>query len=386
MMGSEKFVNIRKQLHQIPELSEQERNTHKMILEYLTKLHPTTIIDDLAGFGLACVFDSQRPGSCVMFRAELDALPIKEKNTFSYASKHLGIHHACGHDGHMSILLGFASYVSTHLEEISGKVIFLFQPAEETATGAKKIMQDPRIHALKPTYIFGFHNIPSYPLGSIIINKTVFASASQGLIVSFHGSSSHAGEPEQGINPLTEMIKTIQILNDVSHRYSQSHPGSFITIIHVKLGERAFGTSPGEGVVMATFRSRDQDIMDAMATETIGEVEKIGNSFQGSCEYEWVEVFPAIQNNESCVNLITDAAKQAQCEVIEMQQPFSWTEDFSYYLQHYPGAFFGFGAGENHVPLHHPQYDFPDELIDKGIILCRMILSIIQKRDGGNLL
>ena len=386
MMDAEELKNIRKKLHTHPEISGSEQWTRNFIIDFLSKCHPTHLIEPIAETGILCVFDSLKPGPCIVFRAELDALPITEKNTFDHVSTCAGISHACGHDGHMSILLGLARFLSENIQQLRGKIVLLFQPAEETAYGAKHIMQDPRFHNLKPTYVFGFHNIPAYPLGSIIINQTVFASASQGLIIRFHGKTSHAGHPEEGINPLPCLLQSIQILNTISKDYSEKTPGSFITIIHMNLGEQAFGTSPGEAVLMATLRSPNQQVIDEMAKTVLDRLTLELTTFQGMWDYEWVEVFPAIINHKESVHMIQNAAQALDFDIVYRETPFPWTEDFSYYLQRYNGAFFGLGAGVHHAPLHHPTYDFPDELIYFGVALCeKIILQCIHSHsvDGG---
>jgi amidohydrolase len=193
MMDTESLSKTRRTLHSIAELSEHEKKTSEFILSYLKRCNPTTILENVGGHGILCVFDSKQDGPNIVFRAELDALPIQEHTKKSYMSFHPGVSHSCGHDGHMSILLGLAQYLSKKPDDIRGKIILLFQPAEETAVGAKKVMDDDRFHALRPTHVFGLHNIPLFPLGSILVTHDVFASASEGLIIRIHGISRHAG-------------------------------------------------------------------------------------------------------------------------------------------------------------------------------------------------
>jgi amidohydrolase len=385
MMDTEHLPEIRRQLHEIAELSEQEDRTEEFIISFLKKCEPTTLIKNVGGHGIICTFESKKPGPCIVFRAELDALPIQKKQYTVYTSTHQGASHTCGHDGHMTILLGLALYLSKKLDDIIGKVILLFQPAEETAVGAKKVMEDERTHALKPTHFFGLHNIPLYPLGSILVKHDVFTSASQGLVIRIHGISSHAGHPDQGISPLPMMIDCVKILQEISDSYSKNHKDTFITIIHMKLGKQAFGTSPGEGVVMATFRSFDQKRMDEMADLAINRLKEIFTLYKGTWDYEWVEIFPSIKNHSPCVDIITDAADALGFDRIELKEPFCWSEDFSYYLQRYPGAFFGIGSGKNHHVLHHPSYDFPDDLLIYGVQMCKQIIHETQKRYQGEI-
>ena len=253
--------------------------------------------------------------------------------------------------------------------------MLLFQPAEENAHGAHEIITEGILQDFNPTYIFGLHNLPGYKQGSIIVKKDVFASASQGLIIKLQGKTSHAGHPEQGINPMKAMIEIMQTLETISKLYRQKENGTFLTIIHVSLGERAFGTSPGYAEIMATYRSPDQTLLKKMTNESIESITNIVNKNLISFEYEWVEIFPAIHNNSDCVDIICRAAEKEQLPIKWISKPFTWTEDFSYYLHSYPGAFFGIGSGEAQKPLHHPSYDFPDELLPIGISLYKQIIK-----------
>jgi len=383
-MDFEDLLIIRKQFHKKPELSGEEIKTSSQIELYLKKLHPSQLLTNVGGHGILCVYDFQKPGPCVVFRAELDALPINEKNNCEHRSTNSGISHACGHDGHMTILLGLAQYLSRIPKDISGKIVLLFQPAEETAEGAKKIMQDSRFHDLHPTYIFGLHNIPQYPLGAILLRKDVFASASQGLVLWFYGLSSHAGQPEQGLSPLKVMMDCVTLLQNISNKYYEKNSDTFITIIHMNIGKRAFGTMPGDGVIMATFRSFDQKRIDAMTKEVMDALQNHMKSFKGSWEHKWVEVFPSIVNNSTCYEIVTRAVEDIGGKIIEMKNPFNWSEDFSYYLYQYPGAFFGIGAGENHLALHNPSYDFPDDLIPYSIEVFKSIISEAARQYHGD--
>jgi amidohydrolase len=340
-----------------------------MIKKYLKSCKPDNIITDLGGYGILAVFDTGRPGLSILIRAELDALPIDELKDSKYSSKNLGVSHSCGHDGHMSILLGVAEEIKHEKSNLCGKVYLLFQPAEETAQGAKKILDEPYFKSLDIDYVFGLHNIPSFEKGKIILRKNVFAVASKGLIIKLKGKTSHAGQPETGNNPVLAITSIIHGLLDISKEFESQEDTSFITIIHVNLGEIAFGTSPGNGIVMATFRSTDDEKMNLMTEKSLSLIKNIANKNFLKYEIEWVEIFPILINDNSCVDLIEKVARKKCFEVVFVDKPFSWTEDFSYYTQKIKGSFFGLGSGINHPQLHNPDYDFPDDIISIGVEL-----------------
>jgi amidohydrolase len=358
---------FRKNLHKHPELANNENNTAKKIKDYLQEIHPDILYDSFYNNSILAIYETKNPGPHVMFRAELDGLPITEKNTVSYKSRNKTISHACGHDGHMSILLGLAEKISQSKKNLNGKISFLFQPAEEIADGANHIISNKQFQSLKPDFIYGFHNLPGYPLNSIILKENTFASASQGMIIKLNGASSHASHPEQGRNPTRTMVDLITILPTIPNQLAEKNAGSLITIIYAKLGEIAFGTSPGDAIIMATLRSYDNTFIAQMKHKAKEQVERITTQYQLDFSIKWVESFPALINNKSCVELLRQTAKNLQKQIIEPSIPFSWSEDFSFYLKEIPGAYFGIGSGENHAPLHSCYYDFPDEILMPSI-------------------
>ncbi len=374
-----KHIELRHQLHRIAELSGQEAKTSAFIKEQLKELSPGIIIEKLGGYGLAAVFDTGKKGPVVCFRAELDALPIHEINKFEYRSKSPSVSHKCGHDGHLTILLGIGEWVKDNLNKLSGKIILLFQPAEETAQGALAVLADKRFTDLKPDYMFSLHNLPDFPLGSVIIREHVFASASRGLKIRLIGKTSHAGHPENGLNPLTAMMSILEVLNNLPNIVTGLDESVLITIIHVRLGEEAFGTSPGEGEIMATFRSNNDETLDKLAKETKRRVIAIAKAFGLKERLTWVEKFAATVNNEEAYAIVKQAVAKMKIETIQPLSPFPWSEDFSFFSQNYKSAFFGLGSGELHPQLHNPDYDFPDALIETGIELFANIVKETSK-------
>jgi amidohydrolase len=311
-----------------------------------------------------------------MFRAELDALPICEKNDINYRSKNQGISHTCGHDGHMTILLGIASYLHHNPNEIRGKIILLFQPSEEIAEGANKITSSSFYKKMKPDYIYALHNIPGYPIGDIVIKNGFFTIASKGLVIELKGVTAHAGHPEQGINPVFAMAQIIDKIKNISEEYNTKDNQSMITIVHAKLGEIAFGTSPGNAIIMATLRAPKSDILTEISKKVENFVSDITNNYSLSYSISYREEFPAISNHVNAVMIIEKAAKKCNMNTIKIQKPFSWTEDFSYFTKNTKGAMFGIGAGIDHAPLHSQYYDFPDDILNHGI---NIFLQLIRE-------
>ena len=372
---SEELIALRHHLHRHPELSTYEHHTAELVQKYLNKLSPTELFTGIGGKGIVAIFDSGKQGKSVAFRAELDALPICETNSFEYHSEKPGIAHLCGHDGHTTILMGLAHWLSSNLSQWTGRAILIFQPAEETAEGAKAMLKDPRFISLKPDYLFALHNLPGFEIGSLILREGIFASATCGLKLKLIGKTSHAAYPKEGNNPQEAMFTITRELEALPYKVLGAETSALVTIIHLRLGEIALGTTPGEAEVMATFRAHaynDLQSMMLMAKTTIAD---LAQSFNLQYTIDWVEEFASVVNDPDALSLVSRAAKKLNLKTITPDSPFPWSEDFSFFSQHYPSALFGLGAGLNHPQLHRPDYDFPDELLPLGISIFAELLS-----------
>ncbi len=371
-MDYEKIVKLRKEIHQNPDLSSQEQNTAKRIQNFITGFNPDKIITGLGGAGIAAVFDGKNPGPVIMFRSELDALPIIENTKLEYRSIKEGVSHKCGHDGHMATLAGFAMWLSENRPE-KGKVVLLFQPAEETGEGAERVIGDPKFQEIYPDYIFAYHNLPGFAKGEVILRKGTFASASRGQIIDLRGRTSHAAEPEKGISPAGAMCEIIEKISALPQKLNPVKSYLLTTVIHAKLGEIAFGTSPGEAVVMSTLRAGDNEDMEKLIDESEAAARQSAGDKKLEVSISYREIFPAAFNDPEKIDIVKECAADAGFNTIELDKPFRWSEDFGWFTEKIPGVLFGIGAGENHPPLHDSDYDFPDELIPRSIKLFQLI-------------
>jgi len=361
-------------LHQNPELSNCESETRLFIKEMLSYFNPDRIMDLASEKSLAFIFNDNPELPTVVFRAELDALPIHESNTFDHCSINEGVAHSCGHDGHMTILLGLVSELDS--SPVSGlRVVLLFQSAEETGEGALDVVNDKQFAALNPEYIFAFHNIPGKPRNQIIIKEEGFTSASKGIIIQLKGKTSHAAYPEDGINPDLAIADIIQEFNS----YSNSSVHSIITVVHVLLGEIAFGTAAGYAEIRATLRSDGNDSMSELTQQIEFLVYELARKYKLESEIHYSEEFFAVSNNKSAALIVETAARQLELDIEILQEPYKWSEDFSHYSKKYKSALIGIGSGVTQPQLHNSNYDFPDEITETGIKVFHHILKIIEK-------
>ncbi|QKG80817.1 amidohydrolase [Tenuifilum thalassicum] len=368
------LITLRQYLHKHPELSGFESATSQKVAELLAETNPTEIIENIGGYGVAAVFDSGHNGPTVLFRADMDALPIEESNLFAYRSSNRGIAHLCGHDGHTSILVGLAKILSVNPPK-RGKVVLLFQPAEETGEGASKVISDPKFKRIKPDYAFGLHNLPGFEKGTIYTRVGTFASASTGMIVELKGLSSHAAHPEDGNNPDRAMANIILGFNKIASEKAGFKDFVLLTVIHAKLGEVAFGTTPGKATVMATLRSFENGDMQLLKQKAESVVNSICSEYNLKHTITYQEEFPATINHPESNEIVKDACNKLVLKHHSLSLPFRWSEDFGHFSNICNTAFFGVGAGINHPQLHNEDYDFPDEIIEPSILVFEQVLS-----------
>ena len=214
MINSE-ILKLRKELHQNPELSGKEFNTTQRIKKFIEKHNPTNFIENVGGNGFIAVYKFSETGKTITIRCELDALPIEEENGFDYKSNTKGVSHKCGHDGHMAIVAGLIFWIKKQSFK-TGKIVLLFQPAEETGKGAFNVMNDDRFRNLNSDYIFALHNIPGESLNNILTMENGFSAEVQSFALCVKGKEAHAAEPENGINPaygISNIISALSVLN-----------------------------------------------------------------------------------------------------------------------------------------------------------------------------
>ncbi|WP_286755138.1 amidohydrolase [Roseivirga sp. UBA838] len=365
-------IQKRHWLHQHPELSGNERETARQIVDWLRPLKPTQLMAPIGGRSVWAIWDSGKPGRHIMFRAELDALPIEEELVIEYASVNKGISHKCGHDGHMAILLELACrIVSEGIEK--GKVSLMFQSAEETGQGAGRVVSDPLFKENRPDEAFALHNLPGYPLHTILSRGGVFCAASIGLKLLFKGHTSHASEPEKGKNPAQAIGQFIVCLPE-RVRQLGLHSHTFYTITHINLGDESFGVSAGEGEVWMTIRSLSNNEMRRLLQAIESQANELAHQQSLVLEVSKHESFLATTNHKEQEEVVRQACQKLGLEVRTLPEPNLWSEDFGVFLDEVPGALLGLGSGKGCFPLHHPFYDFPDEIINTGARLFWQIL------------
>ncbi len=373
-------LNLRKKLHQYPELSGKEKNTATTIAAFIQQHNPTTVLQNFGNHGLAAIYDYGSTGPTIVIRCELDALPIEELNTFEHRSRIKGVSHKCGHDGHMAIVSGLIFWLKQQTFS-SGKIVLLFQPAEETGKGAYKVVTDTRFKELQPDYIFALHNIPGESLHTIIPIQGNFSPAVQSLAIYLKGKESHASEPENGINPASSISLIIDELNKLNVTDTSTENFTLITPIYINMGKQAYGISAGEGELHYTLRCWTDDNLQILKKTINNRLLRITTDHYIEYEIAWFDYFPASVNDASCNEFISLAANQLNLTTKIKETPFKFGEDFGWFSKYYKTAMFGIGSGIASPALHHAEYDFPDELLETGIDIFSKIIELIFEKN-----
>ena len=361
------LLALRKWLHKNPELSGKEKNTSQKLEEFIRQTSPDKTITGLGGYGVAAVYVFGEKGPTVLVRADMDALPIDEVNTFAHKSEVEGVSHKCGHDGHSSILAGLALALKNKPLS-NGRIVLLFQPEEETGQGAAKVISDEAFKMIKPDYAIALHNLPGFEKAAIVLKDGPFAAASTGMIVNIKGASSHAAHPEQGNSPVKMLAQAMQEIPEIPEKKSSKFKDfALATIIHAKLGEVAFGTNPGKAVLMATLRTFYNDDMKVLVKEAERLVKSLAEEHKMKVEISYTEEFPATINDKKLNDTIRQVCDELGEEIIEIDEAFRWSEDFGNFTSNFKGVLFGIGAGIDSPGLHNNDYDFPDEILPHAV-------------------
>lgn len=369
------LTRIRQDLHRYPELSGAEHKTAERVRHLLEPLRPDEIVTGIGGTGLLAVFEGTERGPTTLIRCELDALPIRESGDRVYRSTVDGCAHACGHDGHMTIVIAVAQILG-YQRPRQGRVILLFQPAEEDGQGARRMFNDTAFGPYKPDYAFALHNVPGLPLGEVFTRPGPFNCASRGMIIRLSGKTSHAAHPEDGVSPAPALAELMAHLPELPKAFDES---TWVTLVHARMGEKAFGTAPGEAVLMATLRSETNEAMTALSDQACALAREAAEKAGLKVAFDWEDDFLASVNTETGFQTVADACRDISVPCHRMPEGFRWSEDFGVFTLYAEGAMFGLGAGNIHPQLHNPDYDFPDELIPIGR---EIFVTILRKING----
>jgi len=298
-------------------------------------------------------------------RCELDGLPIEETGNAAYCSRAAGHGHQCGHDGHMATVLGVAALI-TENPPPAGRVVLLFQPAEETGQGARAVIADPAFADIRSQHVLGLHNLPGHAAHHILLKHGPVNCASRGMRIRLTGKAAHASMPETGVSPAAAVASIIATLDSVPSLPDVDEDFALVTVVHARLGEQAFGVAPAQGEVWATLRTLTDDRMAQLVAfaETTARETALERGLD--LEISYADVFHACTNDAALTEHFRASAAAHGFAVEDLRDPLRFSEDFGEYGRTGASAMFFLGAGTDVPALHNPDYDFPDALINTG--------------------
>jgi len=374
---------IRRDIHAHPELGFEEERTSAIVAKKLKEwgLEVTTGIGKTGVVGTIRVGNNPR---AIGLRADMDALPMDEHNTFDHRSQNKGRMHACGHDGHTTMLLGAAKYLSA-TRNFDGTVHLIFQPAEEGRGGAMAMVEDGLFEKFPCEQIFGMHNRPKLDVGKFAIRSGPQMAGGGLFDIKITGKGAHGARPETGIDPVIIATQIISALQSVVSRNVAPLDSAVISVTQMHAGD-AYNVIPQEAVLRGTIRAFRKETM-ALVKERIETISTgIAKTLGGKAEADVRIAFPPLVNNNDAVKFIADVAAEIVGEEnMNREGPYVMaSEDFSYMLEKVPGAFIniGNGGGEGGCEVHNPGYDFNDDIITLGATLWSRVVERKLAKDA----
>lgn len=355
-------------LHQYPELGLKEKKTSDYIAKQLESFG-LSIHRGLAETGIvATLHGKHKSDRAIGLRADIDALPIHEKNTFEHRSKHDGNMHACGHDGHTTMLLGAAKYLSEN-PDFAGTVHFIFQPAEEGAGGGRMMVEEGLFDLFPCDAVYGMHNWPGLPAGQFAVHQTAVMAAVDTIKMTITGKGGHAAMPDQTIDPVLISAHVISALQSIVSRNLSPFQSAVISITMIK-GSDASNVIPYKVNLQGTLRYFEPEAGDFVKSRIVDLAKGLSRAAGGDAEVNFVPGYPATINVPEHADYCVDAASAVvgKSAVKQSLPPSMGAEDFSYMLQARPGAYIwiGNGEGQGGCMLHNDQYDFNNDILPLG--------------------
>jgi amidohydrolase len=374
LADAQQITAIRRDIHAHPELCFQEERTSEIIAKALTSWG-IEVVRGLGKTGVVGLIKNGTSKRAVALRADMDALPMTEHNTFAHASKHQGRMHACGHDGHTAMLLAAAKHMARH-RNFDGTVVLVFQPAEEGGGGAREMINDGLFDKYPVEAIFGAHNWPGMPVGQIGVRSGPIMASSNEFKITITGKGSHAALPHNGVDPVPIACQMVQAFQTIVTRNRNPLDAAVISVTMIHTGE-ATNVVPDSCEIQGTVRTMTTDMLDMIEKRMRIISEHTCAAFGAEVTFEFVRNYPPTVNHpaETAFAGKVIASVVGDANVVEFPQTMG-AEDFSFFLQKKPGCFFfiGNGDGTHRVlghglgpcTLHNPNYDFNDDLIPLG--------------------
>jgi hippurate hydrolase len=355
----------RRHLHQNPELGRDCYKTAKYIQERLKEFGITEIHTGYASTGIVAIIEGKASGRTIGLRADMDALPIKENTGMSYSSKNEGVMHACGHDGHTTMLLGAARYLS-ETRNFSGRVALIFQPDEEATGGAEAMVEEGILEEFNIEEVYALHNTPSHDVGVMYTRPGPIMAGADSFTVEIQGKGGHAAYPHEVKDPIVAAISIAQSFQTIVSRNNIPSDDLVISITQVHSGTTD-NVVPEIAYLNGTVRTFDLSVQEMVIKRMEKIISGLAMSFEVNAKLNYQKGYPPTINHEEATNFAIGVAEDVcgSDQVLTSVSKEMGAEDFSYMLQKRPGAYLFMGIGDG-AGLHNPNYDFNDAAAPVG--------------------
>ena len=373
------LIAWRRDFHQHPEIAFQEFRTSKVLKEFLEGLGLD--VQTMAKTGLRAVLTGKSGGPTVALRADMDALPLQEKGKKEYISQNPGAAHACGHDGHMAILMGVVQILVNRKNDLPGNVVFLFQPSEELPPGgAQPMVEDGALDGVDA--VFGLHLWQALPTGSLGIVTGPMMAQSDNFLLTVKGKAGHGSMPHTAVDPIYAACQLVVNLQSIVSRNNDPLKPLVVSFGTIQ-GGTIYNIIPESVSLKGTVRTFQPDVQ-VMAKKRIKEIaEKTCEALGAKAEFVYEDGYPPLINPQDMVDFVKDVARDVLGEdKIAPFSPVMGGEDFAYYLQKIPGAFFFLGMGDGQeAPHHHPEFDIDEKVLPLGThLLTEVALEYLKRK------
>jgi amidohydrolase len=380
------LVEIRRTIHMHPELGFEEIETSKLISEWLERFG-LQVKRGMAKTGVIGILKGKRPGRTVAIRADMDALPIEESDRVPYASKIKGKMHACGHDAHVAILLGVAKFFSSVPDQVKGNIKWIFQPAEEGGGGGRVMVEEGALEDPKVDAVFGAHVFPFLSIGKIGIYEREGLAAADRFTVKIKGKGGHAATPHVTKDPILAVGHLITQIHSIVSRNINPLESGVVTIGRVS-GGTAFNIIPDEVELLGTVRSLSSEVREELKSRIEQIAQGIARSFAMDYKFDFEYGYPTLVNDPEMSKLVASACSEGVgSKNVETLRPSMGAEDFAYYLEKVPGAYFRLGCRNEAKGIIHPYhsnlFDIDEEVLPLGV---EMFVRIVDRYLGSGII
>jgi amidohydrolase len=372
------IIQTRRDLHRIPEPGFMEKKTSAYIAKRLNN-ELGNIQTGIAQYGVVSLLQTSRPGPTLMLRSELDALPVTEQTGLCFASEHTGAMHACGHDGHMAMVLGAATVLNKIHNKLKGNVKFLFQPAEEWPGGAKPMIEQGVMEAPKVDYTVAYHLWPGITEGNIGVKAGPLLAAMDQFKIRIIGKGGHGAMPHLCVDALEVASQVINALQRIVSRHSNPLTPTVVTVGSFHAGT-TFNVIASDAEMSGTTRTFDRETWSGWPKRIESIVRGVCQSMGADYELDYTQGYPPTVNDETAARVVRKCAEElVGKDRVVVPEPTMGGEDMAFYCEKSKGCFIFLGVGrEGCAPLHNPKFDFNEDILLLGVELyCRVALELL---------